>query len=77
MTRKQRRLTLIGSGVATIAAALGLVSFAMRDSIVFFHTPSEIQAKRVSRQSGHCLQGGGWERGGERALPGSSAGPVP
>jgi len=48
MTRKQRRLTLIGSGVATIAAALGLVSFAMRDSIVFFHTPSEIQAKRVS-----------------------------
>ena len=48
MTRKQRRLTLIGIGLATIAAALGLVSFAMRNTIVFFHTPSEIQAKGVA-----------------------------
>ncbi|QRM27690.1 cytochrome c maturation protein CcmE [Microvirga sp. VF16] len=48
MTRKQRRLTFIGSGLAMIAAALGLVSFAMRDTIVFFHTPSEVQASRVA-----------------------------
>ncbi|SCZ13705.1 cytochrome c maturation protein CcmE [Microvirga guangxiensis] len=48
MTRKQRRLTLIGTGLATIAAALGLVSFAMRDTIVFFHTPTEVQAKSVA-----------------------------
>jgi cytochrome c-type biogenesis protein CcmE len=48
MTRKQRRLTLIGTGLATIAAALGLVSFAMRDTIVFFHTPSEVQARGVA-----------------------------
>jgi len=48
MTRKQRRLTLIGTGLATIAAALGLVSFAMRDTIVFFHTPSEVQAMSVT-----------------------------
>jgi cytochrome c-type biogenesis protein CcmE len=48
MTRKQRRLTLIGTGLATIATALGLVSFAMRDTIVFFHTPSEVQAKGVA-----------------------------
>ncbi len=48
MTRKQRRLTLIGIGLATIATALGLVSFAMRDTIVFFHTPSEIQARNVA-----------------------------
>ncbi|MBM6582809.1 cytochrome c maturation protein CcmE [Microvirga sp. BT689] len=48
MTRKQRRLTLIGTGLATIAAALGLVSFAMRDTIVFFHTPTEVQAKGVA-----------------------------
>ena len=48
MTRKQRRLTLIGTGLATIAAALGLVSFAMQDTIVFFHTPSEVQAKGVA-----------------------------
>jgi cytochrome c-type biogenesis protein CcmE len=48
MTRKQRRLTLIGTGLATIATALGLVSFAMRDTIVFFHTPSEVLAKGVA-----------------------------
>ena len=48
MTRKQRRLTLIGTGLAAIAAALGLVSFAMRDTIVFFHIPSDIQAKGVA-----------------------------
>jgi cytochrome c-type biogenesis protein CcmE len=48
MTRKQRRLTLIGTGLATIATALGLVSFAMRDTIVFFHTPSEVQARGVA-----------------------------
>ncbi len=48
MTRKQRRLTLIGTGLATIATALGLVSFAMRDTIVFFHTPTEVQAKGVA-----------------------------
>jgi len=47
MTRKQRRLTPIGTGLATIVTALGLVSFAMRDTIVFFHTPSDIQAKGV------------------------------
>ena len=46
MTRKQRlRLTLIGTGLTMIAAALGLVSFAMRDTIIFFHTPSEVRAK--------------------------------
>ena len=48
MTRKQRRLTLIGTGLATITTALGLVFVAMRDTIVFFHTPSEIEAKSVS-----------------------------
>jgi len=48
MTRKQRRLSLIGTGMATIGVALGLVSFAMRDTIVFFHTPSEVHAKGVA-----------------------------
>ena len=48
MTRKQRRLTLIGTALATIAAAFGLVSFAMRDTIVFFHTPSEVRLMGVT-----------------------------
>ena len=47
MTRKQRRLALIGTAVGVLGFALGLVLYAMRDSIVFFHAPADIQAKGV------------------------------
>jgi cytochrome c-type biogenesis protein CcmE len=47
MTRKQRRLTLIGLAGAVLAVALGLVLYAMSDSIVFFHAPGDVQAKGV------------------------------
>lgn len=47
MTRKQRRLTLIGTAVGVLALAMGLVLYAMRDSIVFFHTPSDLSAKHI------------------------------
>ena len=47
MTRKQRRLTLIGTAGAVLAVALALVLYAMNDSIVFFHAPSDVQAKGV------------------------------
>ena len=57
MTRKQRRLILIGSAVGILALALGLVLYAMRDSIVFFHAPSDIAAKGV--QPGTRLRLGG------------------
>jgi cytochrome c-type biogenesis protein CcmE len=42
MTRKQRRGILIGTCVAVLCVAVGLVLFAMRDSIVFFYSPSEV-----------------------------------
>jgi cytochrome c-type biogenesis protein CcmE len=42
MTRKQRRGVLIGTCLAVLAVAIGLVLFAMRDSIVFFYSPSEV-----------------------------------
>jgi cytochrome c-type biogenesis protein CcmE len=45
MTRKQRRGVLIGVGLAVLTLAAGLVLFALRDSIVFFHTPSDIAEK--------------------------------
>jgi cytochrome c-type biogenesis protein CcmE len=45
MTRKQRRLVLISSGLATVGIAVGLVMFAMRDNIVFFYGPSELAQK--------------------------------
>jgi len=47
MTRKQKRGVMIGGGVATLAVALILVMFALKDSIVFFHTPSDIIEKGV------------------------------
>jgi cytochrome c-type biogenesis protein CcmE len=47
MTRKQRRLTLIGMAVGVLALALGLVLYAMRDAIVFFHAPADIAIKGV------------------------------
>ena len=48
MTRKQKRGVLIGGGVATLAVALILVLFALKDSVVFFHTPSDIVEKGVA-----------------------------
>jgi cytochrome c-type biogenesis protein CcmE len=47
MTRKQRRALFIGIGVAILSIAVLLVLVALRDTIVFFHTPSEIAAKGV------------------------------
>ena len=46
MTRKQRRLTLIGVSGLVLLAAVGLVLSAMRDSIVFFRSPTEIAQDR-------------------------------
>jgi cytochrome c-type biogenesis protein CcmE len=48
MTRKQRRGTLIGVCLAVLMTAVGLVLFALQDSIVFFHTPSDIAEKPVT-----------------------------
>jgi len=48
MTRKQRRLTLIGSALAVLAFAAGLVLFALRDSIVFFSTPTMAAEQHIA-----------------------------
>jgi cytochrome c-type biogenesis protein CcmE len=47
MTRRQRRLTLIGAAAVVLAIAVGLVLFALKDSIVFFNSPSDVIAKQV------------------------------
>jgi cytochrome c-type biogenesis protein CcmE len=57
MTRKQKRGLLIGGGVATLAAAAILVLFALKDSVVFFHTPSDIVEKGI--QAGQRIRLGG------------------
>ena len=42
MTRRGRRMAILGVSGVVLAAALGLVLFAMRDTIVFFRSPSEV-----------------------------------
>jgi cytochrome c-type biogenesis protein CcmE len=48
MTRKQRRGILIGTCVAVLGVAVGLMLFAMRDSIVFFYSPSEVAEMAIA-----------------------------
>jgi cytochrome c-type biogenesis protein CcmE len=45
MTRKQRRLMMIGIAGIVLVAAAGLVFYALSDRITFFTTPSDIAAK--------------------------------
>lgn len=47
MTRKQRRSVLIGMCLAVLGVAVGLVLFALEDSIVFFYSPSDIVEKNI------------------------------
>jgi cytochrome c-type biogenesis protein CcmE len=47
MTRKQRRLILIGTSVGVLAVAAALVLGALRDSIVFFNSPTDVAEKSV------------------------------
>jgi cytochrome c-type biogenesis protein CcmE len=48
MTRKQRRLVLIGASLSVLGLAAALVLFALRDSIVFFNSPSDVIEKRIA-----------------------------
>jgi cytochrome c-type biogenesis protein CcmE len=57
MTRKQKRAVLIGGGVATLTLAAILVMFALKDTIVFFHTPSDVAEKKIA--SGTRIRLGG------------------
>ena len=47
MTRKQRRLTMIGGSLAVLAIAAALVLNALRDSIVFFSTPVMVAEEHI------------------------------
>src|SRR5712691_7569511 len=65
MTRKQRRLVLIGSGIAVLAVAAALVLSALKDSIVFFNSPTDVMEKHV--QPGARIRLGGLVKPGSLA----------
>jgi cytochrome c-type biogenesis protein CcmE len=92
MTRKQRRLALIGSGLAVLAVAAGLVLSALKDSIVFFNSPTDVVEKNVQPGArirlGGLVQPGSLKRGdnlsvrfevtdGNRAVPVAYTGILP
>src|ERR1700678_434160 len=92
MTRKQRRLTIIGGSLAVLSVAAALVLNAMRDSIVFFSTPAMVAEKHIKAgkrfRLGGLVQPGSLVRGdnlmvrfevgdGSAALPVSYQGILP
>ena len=48
MTRKQRRGVMIGGGVLVLAIAGLLVLSALRETIVYFHTPSDVAKSKIA-----------------------------
>lgn len=67
MTRKQRRAILIGTCLGVLGLAVGLVLMALRDSIVFFYTPSEVAEKHLDTgqrfRLGGLVENGSLKRG--------------
>jgi cytochrome c-type biogenesis protein CcmE len=67
MTRKQRRAILIGTCLGVLALAVDLVLMALRDSIVFFYTPSEVAEKHLDTgqrfRLGGLVENGSLKRG--------------
>jgi cytochrome c-type biogenesis protein CcmE len=47
MTRKQRRFSLIGASLGVLTLAVALVLSALKDSIVFFNSPTDLVEKQV------------------------------
>lgn len=72
MTRKQRRLVLIGSSLGVLALAAVLVLTALKDSIVFFNSPSDVVEKNIQPGSrirlGGLVKPGTLERGEKLAV---------
>jgi cytochrome c-type biogenesis protein CcmE len=72
MTRKQRRLVLIGSSLGVLALAAVLVLSALKDSIVFFNSPTDVVEKQVQPGArirlGGLVKPGSLERGDNLAV---------
>ncbi|MFY9599557.1 MAG: cytochrome c maturation protein CcmE [Pseudolabrys sp.] len=67
MTRKQRRLVLIGASLGVLTVAAALVLSALRDSLVLFNSPTDVAEKHISpgtrMRIGGLVKPGSIERG--------------
>ena len=62
MTKAKRRLYLLLLGVAALGTATALILAALKDQIVYFYSPTELQTKHVA-PSRHIRIGGLVEEG--------------
>jgi cytochrome c-type biogenesis protein CcmE len=72
MTRKRRRLVLISSALGVLAVAVALILSALKDSIVFFNSPTDVVEKHVAPGSrirlGGLVRDGSVVRGSDLAV---------
>ncbi|MCC6779707.1 MAG: cytochrome c maturation protein CcmE [Hyphomicrobiales bacterium] len=68
MTRRQRRLSLIGAALGVLAVAVALVLGALSDSIVFFNSPTDVVTKAI--KPGTRIRMGGLVKEGSVARSG-------
>ncbi len=67
MTRKQRRMYFVLAGLATLGVAAAMVLTAFEDSIVYFHSPTDIATKADLRKDrrlrlGGLVKQGSWQK---------------
>lgn len=67
MTRKQRRMSFVVLGLATLGIAAALVLTALEDSIVFFYSPTDIATKaelnnKQRLRLGGLVKAGSWKK---------------
>lgn len=70
MTRKQRRMTFVLAGLAALGIAAALVLTAFQDSIVYFHSPSDIATRQDLNKDrrlrlGGLVKQGSWHKGSD------------
>ena len=65
--RRKQRLAAVGTIVVLVGAAIGLMLYALNDSIDLFYTPSEI----IEGKNGQKPQVGQRLRSGGMVVPGS------
>jgi cytochrome c-type biogenesis protein CcmE len=72
MTRKQRRMALLGAGLGVLGVAAALILSALKDSIVFFNSPTDIVDKHIAPGTrirlGGLVSPGSLERGDNLAI---------
>jgi cytochrome c-type biogenesis protein CcmE len=72
MTRKQKRLAIIGGGVGFLVLAAFLVMFAFSQAIAYFYVPSDLAKANVSPGTrirlGGVVEGGSVKRGDSKTV---------